>query len=223
MTYLIGEEAFANKAAITVRCRQILYAAHQVGDEDVAFLLHLFQHHEEWPEKSHGGVEGVRVYKVAQGTACFHLVCGDGRIEDISFGHSIKCVPSSRSAARMPQTLIDYKNAARETIKPQTRAFRDTALLGFDTCPVTGETLTETNVHVDHLAPLTFDRLLRDFTAQRGVDPNGVEVGSQGGTVPFFVDRDLAEAWADYHRTHAVLRLTSQQGNLRLPKERVDW
>ncbi|MGY0561133.1 hypothetical protein ACW7G2_10505 [Luteimonas sp. A277] len=43
------------------------------------------------------------------------------------------------------------------------------------------------------------------------------------GTVPHFVDRELVQAWADYHQTHAVLRLVSQQENLRLSKERVDW
>lgn len=158
MTYVIGEEAFATKAAITARCREILYAtSHQVAEEDVAFLLHLFQHHEQWAEKSNGGVDGVIVYQTLHGTPCFHLVCGDGRTEDISFPHAIKCVPSNRSAKRLPQTLIDYKSAARETIKPQTRAFRDRELPRAGACPITGLALTATNAHVDHVAPLTFD------------------------------------------------------------------
>ena len=224
MPYQIGDEEFATKGAITERCRQIMRASgHSVADEDVAFLLQLFQHHEQWAEKSKGGVEGVIVYQTPHGTPCFHLVCGDGRTEDISFPHAIKCVPTNKSASRLPQSLLDFKAAARETIKAQTRAFRDRELPRAGACPITGVILTATNAHVDHVAPLTFDRLLLDFTVENNVDPSLVHVGSRGGTVAFFTDEALAETWADFHQQRAELRMISQRGNLTLPKPRIDW
>lgn len=223
MAYQIGDEIFATKNDIRLRCQQILHTSFEVADEDVAFLLQLFQHHEQWPEKSRGGVQSVRVYPSSQGTPCFNLVCTNGNIVDISYPHSIKCVPSNRSARRQPQWLTDYKSAARQTIKPQINSFRDGELPKNLICPITGEAVTATNGHVDHIAPLTFDQLLCTFTAKRRIDPSTVEVGSQGGTVPFFLDASLAEAWSKYHQRHAQLRLISQAGNLGLPKPRIDW
>ena len=224
MAYAIGDEVFATKDEIKKRCQQIMQkSAHEVDDEDTAFLLQLFKHHDEWAEKSSSGVEGVRVYLTPQGTPCFHLLLTDGGNIDISFRHAIKCIPSIRSASRMPQGLVDFKAAARETIKPQTRAFRDQALSLTQMCPITGVPLTTDNAHVDHIAPRTFDQLLHDFVLKHDINPNIVKVGSQGGTVPFFVDISLANSWSTYHKRHAKLRLISQAANLGLPKPRIDW
>ncbi|QWT22526.1 DCL family protein [Bacillus sp. NP157] len=224
MAYEIGEEVFATKAEITTRCQKILHASSfGVADDDAVFLLGLFQHHDEWAEKSRGGVEGVRVYKTPHGTPCFNLVCTDGRIVDISFPHAIKCLPSNRNTKRRPQWLTDYKAAARQTIQPQIFEFRDREVPLTAACPVTGMPLTAINAHVDHVAPLTFDQLLRDFTEINGIDPSVVRVGSHGGTIAFFEDPDVASRWAAYHREHAQLRVISQAGNLGLPKPRVAW
>lgn len=226
MPYTIGDISFARKEDITKHCQALLEKTPDgefVGEEDFCFLLDLFPYHEKWERKSSSGVSRITTIRTPHGTRCFALVRQDGVVEDISFPHTIKLIPTSRSASRIPQELIDFRDAARVVIQDQVRRFRDESLGSVENCPITGHSITRDNCAVDHVPPLTFDRLLFDFSRTRGLRPLEVEVGTLEGTVAVFADQQIATDWAQYHDTHCQLRLLTRAGNLQLKKEKLDW
>jgi hypothetical protein len=226
MPYIIADELFSTKDAITARCRAILSATpdEEPVEEAVApFLFELFQYHDEWPQKAEGGVRGISTQTTPHGTRCFVLVKLAGDQIDISFPHAIRLIPSSRSSALLPQALRDFRSAARTAIKAQINEFRDSALQQRRRCPYTGETLNRGNCAVDHTPPETFDQLLYDFCRSRSLNPLRVAVGSEGGTVAVLEDAELLAAWQAYHHEYMELRLISKVGNLQLPKVALSW
>ncbi|WP_287604485.1 DUF3223 domain-containing protein [Thiothrix sp.] len=226
MPYIIAEESFATKNALEERCRMILKETpdgHSVSEEASDFLFGLFQYHDEWLQKFNGGVLDITTQTTPHGTRCFALRKHDGRQIDISFPHAIRLIPSTRSVNLLPQALRDFKNAARTAIQGQIFAFRDKNLIGFLTCPITGEPISRRNVVVDHIPPNTFDQLLFNFCVVQSIDPLKIVVGSEGGTIAVFKDLTLLSDWQAYHEYHAQLRLLSKLGNLQLPKLLVGW
>jgi hypothetical protein len=128
MTYTIGDITFARKEDITKHCQAILEKTRDgelVDEEAFWFLLDLFPYHEKWARKSASGISGITAIRTPHGTRCFALVRRDGVFEDISFPHTIKLIPTSRLATRIPQGLIDFRDAARAVIQDQIRRFRD--------------------------------------------------------------------------------------------------
>ncbi len=226
MPYLINDEWFATKDAVTDRCRQILARtpdSTMVSDPDSDFLHGLFQHHDEWGEKAGVGVKGITTQMTSHGTRCFMLLRNCDTEIDIGFTHSIKLIPSTRAKERQPQRLLDFRAGARTAITEQIRLFRDQRLVGDVSCPVTGESLGRHNVAVDHIAPNTFDQLLFSFCQANLINPLGVIVGSRDGVVAVLEDTNLRVAWEDYHLKHAQLRIISKTGNLKLPKLSIPW
>lgn len=226
MPYIIEDESFSTKDAVTARCRAILAATPDgqfVEDTVAPFLFELFQHHDEWPQKAAGGVHGISTQTTPHGTRCFVLVKQAGDRIDISFPHAVRLIPSLRSSTLLPQALRDFRSAARIAIKAQIYEFRDSALVEAQGCPYTGETLSRGNCAVDHTPPKTFDQLLYDFCRSRSLNPLQVAVGSEGGTVAVLEDAELLSSWQIYHRANAELRLISKVGNLQLPKVTLSW
>lgn len=226
MPYVIGEEIFASKGAITNRCREIIAATgdgQPVDTESASFLLALFQFHDELHQKSGTGIRRISTRTTPHGTRCFILVMDSGETMDISFPHAIRLIPSSHASELLPQALRDFRNAARMAVRAQIYEFRDKAFLKASICPYTGETLNRENYAVDHTPPQTFDSILFDFCKSHGIDPLQVVVGSEGGTVAVFADQNLGLSWQEYHRTNACLRLLSQRANLSLQKKSVAW
>ena len=146
----------------------------------------------------------------------------DSRI-DISFPHSIKLISSKRTPKLVNQRLLDFKAAARTAIKSQIQVFRDEALANGAMCPYTGESLNRGNCAIDHIPPITFEKLLFNFSVAEKIIPETVEVGSINGVVAEFVDDQIKERWQGHHQAHAQLRAISKIGNLQLPKESVPW
>lgn len=226
MPYQINDEGFATKDDVRNRCRDILARTPDgkaVAEDDADFLYSLFQHHDEWPDKSGVGVAAITTQTTSHGTRCFLLRRHCGGEVDISFPHAIKLMPGTRSQIRHPQGLLDFRAGARTAVIQQIRAFRDTALVVASVCPVTGEPLNRANAAVDHVAPGTFDQLLYDFCLATGTNPLDVVVGSLNGVVATIDDAMLCAAWEQYHLAHAQLRLISKTGNLKLPKPSIPW
>ncbi len=226
MTYHIGKIEFYTKSEITDKCRLILSEVSNgayASDEQCEFLFDLFRYHDEWEEKSKGGIKGISTQTTAHGTRCFVLVRKDGSKIDISFPHSIKHIPTKKTQKLANQRLLDYKAAARTAIKAQIQAFRDNALSISVVCPYTGEPLNRGNCAIDHTPPDTFDKLLFQFSLSQKINPKTVEVGSRKGVIPEFVDKEIESSWQLYHQQNAKLRAISETGNLQLPKESVPW
>lgn len=226
MPYIFANKTFSTKSQLTDRCREIMAATTDgslVSEESLSFLLELFQHHDEWLQKAGSGVRGVSTQTTAHGTRCFVLLRKDGSSIDISFPHAIRLVPSRRTANLLPQALRDFRNAARTAVEAQIRDFRDLQLNQLQSCPITGDVLRRDNCAVDHVPPDTFDAILLDFCQKHLVNPLTVAIGSAGGTVAVFEDKELLANWQAHHQDKAVLRLLSKIGNTQLPKTRVAW
>ena len=226
MPYEIADESFATKYAIRYRCQAILAATtdgNSVVDNVLPFLLSLFQHHDEWNQKAGTGVRSITTQRTTHGTRCFVLVRADNSAIDISFLHAIKLIPTSRSNERLPQALVDYRNAARMAVQDQIRAFRDSELTSISQCPITLLPLSRENCAVDHVLPLSFDQLLFDFTTHREINPLTITVDSIDGTVAIFADQSLKTNWSAYHADHCRLRLISKSANLQLRLPRINW
>ncbi|MDH5632103.1 MAG: DCL family protein [Gammaproteobacteria bacterium] len=226
MPYKIGEIDFRTKDDIGARCRAILKETpdnYIVDENHLRFLFELFKFHDEWDQKSIDGVKEITTQTTEHGTRCFALVKRDGKKIDISFPHSIKLIPTKRTKVLIPQGLLDYKSAARTAIKTQIFNFRDQVLSHQIKCPYTGVELNRDNCAIDHTPPLTFDRLLFDFTNEELISPLEIEVGSRNGVVAEFVNKSVEAAWQKYHQENAELRAVSKIGNLQLSKVPVPW
>ena len=226
MPYEIGDIIFDQKSDITKRCQTILHATpfgEAVSEKDRLWLLRLFRYHDEWSEKAAGGVDAITTKRSDQGTPCFVLVRRIGSPIDISFRYTIKLIPTGRASALIPQRLIDYRDAARVAIEEQIRSFRDKHLVNPGVCAVTGDQISRYNCAVDHVAPLTFDRLLQDFTRLSQINPLNIKIGSLNGTVAFIEDERIRREWQRYHEDNCQLRLLTRAGNLKVSKVRLDW
>lgn len=224
--YLINDEIFATKTLVTERCRQILKRTPDgcsIGGVNAEFLFCLFLHHDEWAEKSSGGVSELSAQTTIHGTRCFVVRSQSGAEIDISFSHAVRLMPNSRSASLVPQKLRDFRNGARTAVQDQIRDFRDKALVTTSSCSITGENLSRSNSAVDHVAPDTFDQLLFKFCHQYLINPLNVRVGSLNGVVAVIEDERLSFQWQEFHRQHARLRIVSRMGNLQLSKAVVPW
>lgn len=226
MPYTIGKIIFSRKSEITEKCREILSSTvdgSSIPTADQVFLFELFQFHDEWSQKSDGGVVDISTKTTEHGARCFILLKSSQESIDISFQHAIKLIPTSRAGNLTPQKLIDFKSAARTTVKNQITEFRDNNLSEAITCSITNVVINRDNCAVDHAHPKTFDQLLLDFAISRNINPLSDHVISTNGVVAEFEDEELKLSWQEYHREHANLRLLSKKGNLQLPKIKVDW
>ena len=88
---------------------------------------------------------------------------------------------------------------------------------------MTGEKLSRSNAAVDHVSLNAFDILIFTFCTEHSINPLGVQVGSEGGVLAVFEDKDLLQLWRSFHQDRATLRLVSRIVNLKLPKPRVAW
>lgn len=225
MSYTLGSESFATKKLIEKRCQEIRDETPDganVPAEGFSFLIQLFRYHDEWHEKSYPGVSSISTQTTEHGSRGFLLNRTDGSQIDISFPHAIKLIPTSRTAALTPQSLQDYKAAARTAVQDQVREFRDKALLSTPSCPINNHRLERGNCDVHYPPPDTFESLLFRFTQANGITPLTVDVISSG-TVAKFRDVALSAKWAAYHLINAKLQLVSKDGRRSLPKAPVDW
>jgi hypothetical protein len=209
---VIGDQAFATKKAATEAIRAVLYAYESgatVSDEHDAFLRGLIALHPESESKVGAGVESFQVQDNAYvNSRGFWLTRVDGTRTDFSF---VSCLtPPSREA--------EAKKAFRTEVRRQLEAFRDRNYKPGQVlfCEVTGEPITRETAHVDHNP--TFESLAAAFLAERGLSMSsvGVEPTRDGVMENRLADRALAEAWADYHKAHARLRIVSKKANLGL-------
>lgn len=226
MPYIIADESFPTKKALTQRARQVLARTPEgqpVAESDWEFLLALFQHHDEWVEKSAGGVRQITTQRTVHGTRCFILIKHRDEAIDISFHHAIRLIPNPRAADLLPQRLRDFRNAARAAIRTQIYEFRDKTLRQALQCPITRIELYRSNAAVDHEPPHTFDELVFRFCKEQSLNPLEVSVSSESGVLAVFEDPELQRRWQNFHQAQASLRLVSRIGNLQLSKPKVSW
>lgn len=213
--YILGDRAFRTKADVAVHVRSVRDAAvlgEPVTDSAVLALLRL---HPEWEEKTAGGgwvgtalIEHPAKLRATKEIAiCFY---GSDRVVDISW---TKLIPLIRKGFNGPiaswdSRLSELRLAARQEVEEQVAPLR------------------RKGCEVDHVYPLTFDRLLHDWlvSAHLVVDDVPVSSGTGTDTSRRFADVEQGRAWAAYHQAHAVLECLSYEEHAkRSSRAQLDW
>ena len=209
---------FASQEALRSRIRSIVNQADlntHLGEQDTSFLIDVLRRHHRWEEKQGVGVHSLVVRLnpppgFGSATRGIWIVRKDGSETDISW-----VTPLQRGGASTAKK--DVALAARREVSDQTRSMHDR--MRGTPCPICGEPLRQ--VHIDHVAPLTFERLLSDWLKLEGLNVGAVEV-SDLGIENAFADRELAARWAKYHERNAILRAIHPHENLSAAKRSRD-
>lgn len=216
MKLRIANVGFETKAAAIERIRSILYRSHlcqPLLDEAHHFIYALLSCHPNAEEKIGVGVKHFEVRPSRWQGRCFWVVRRDGSETDFSFMECLKPASPKRN-------VLD---ALRTAIKDQVFAFKDEAFLKKDTvrCAVTGEPVSRHACHVDHEPPKTFEALAEEFLGSEGLDYLALAVGGYGDgeQEKRLLDPQLASRWAEFHRQHARLRITTKRANLSIVRK----
>jgi hypothetical protein len=137
---------------------------------------------------------------------------------DFSF---VKCLTPS-----LNEPIKLFHSSARRAIAGQVVSFRDRYFIekqddgGNVACMATGVLIDKNSSHVDHIPPDTFYKIVSDFIAGNNIDVNGIEfIETTDGIGREFADKNLKNAFADYHRNVANLRVISPLANLKQKKK----
>lgn len=198
-----------NKTQKTEKCREILYKypvnEDISNDEDINFLLSIFENHSEWESKQGVGIKSISVIK-NQFNKCFQLNRIDGTFTDISFTHSI----SNRSKT------TEVKAACRTAIRELITIYRnENVIFGVTLCPITGEVLTKENTHIDHY-DLTFDSMFNLWVVKYDFDFlfSKVNKTKDNCVITCFTDDSIIEDFINFHNQNTKLRAVSRKANL---------
>jgi hypothetical protein len=206
-----------SKTKLQHQCRSILnkYNVNEkVSDEnEESFLLDLFQQHPEWSLKQGVGVDSICIGNSDFRTRCFVLLRVDGTRTDISFQ---KCLSK-------PSKEQELRQACRMAIRPRIHVFRHAHVVyGVTRCPITGDTLTESNTHIDHY-DLTFDAMFRLWMQSQDIEQAYKKLSASADNEygRRFADPQFAEDFARFHDIHCRLRAVTKEANLSILRSRV--
>lgn len=108
------------------------------------------------------------------------------------------------------QNLI---RALREAIRPQIETFRyENPLVPTYICPITGSALGH-DAQVDHYSP-TFRELVKEWRSGLADTEPAVHSSKTHKSV-YELEEPFHTSWVTFHKTHAVLRWLSKEGNQR--------
>jgi len=209
---VVGTETFSTAKALRERCRQVLYGhpvEQPIPAPDDAFLRALLLRHRESASKIGCGILDFFVrLQPAYRNRGFYLRRVDGSITDFSFESCIK-PPTRRS---------EVMRGLRAAVQDQTGDFKQRAFAR-DTpvrCAVSGVEIAFADAHVDHAPPNTFVRIADDFLASRGLSVDDVPINptTDMDVRTYITDSEIVQAFSDFHRARARLRILSASANL---------
>lgn len=198
--YQIGWNKYKTKSQVFEVAKKYLYSF-ELGKipssaaYEIQWLKDLFATHEDAAIRLPKGVLEIHIVKGGYNTRCFAVLTENDTLEDFSYKKCLSTAPTSRH--RM------FRNACRQAVDDQITAFRGGAAK---------------SMHVDHVAPQTFEKLVRTFCQLHDIDINKVEYDYSARKGAMFVDPNLVRAFSHFHRHNAVLRLIPKSLNISLPK-----
>ena len=202
-----------NKKEKTDQCRELLYkySVNQIieDDEEILFLLSIFENHSEWERKKGVGIKSISIsqYRFSK---CFQLNRIDGTYTDISFHHCI----TNRSK------IAEIKKACRTAIMGEILSFKNkNVVFGKTRCPITKDVLFRENTHIDHY-DLTFDKMFNLWIVQQDFDFifSKINPTKDNCVETYFVDKNIATDFVRFHNENSKLRAVSKKANLSILK-----
>lgn len=211
MSYVVNGQVFKTKTALRDYAREILNGTlSEVSEDHLPFLIELFRRHQDTREKFGDGIKTIRVIRAKPyNTRCFEIERIDGSRTDISY---LECLLASDARDW-------FAAACRSAVVSQIQAFKSAQFEDRNVlfCPITEEPITPDTCHVDHAPPNTFRYIVDSFIGHEGIRVERVKyTDGDGHTACRFVEGDMHEAFAEWHRERAQLRVVSKRANLSL-------
>jgi hypothetical protein len=205
---------YRTKSAVAEVCRSIIRATtdyQPLTNEHRRFVAELFRRHPEYLEKSFPGIRAFSVATDSRWRTTRHFIVQ--RIDGTSIDFSWKiCIDGT-----LPERRIDVLASMRDAVADQILSFRDVEFLGKDLllCPITGESITRNNCHVDHVFPRTFLTLANDWLERSNLSFDQIQlVRSADGYGWVLANFEQTSFWQSFHQIKAVLRVVSRHANL---------
>ena len=190
---------------------EIGFGYYETGTDNYSFLYKLFERHPFFEYHSSGDNK-IKGFQLEENLLCRNAIhmsfvreCG----EHVGFSWR-KCItPIVKSVAdRNKERLI---LAMRETISPDTMAFKRNAI---QSCKLCGST---SNLHTDH-SDISFKKISTDYLlvcVSSGVKAPQTFDCDLATCVPRFrvEDAEFSRSWYDYHRSIAVYQILCQTCN----------
>lgn len=218
--YTVGDCSFGTLDEIRRKVRSIRDKYKDgifIDDGDLKFMRDLLNRHERSHQKIGCGIAAMYVKKntVFKNNRGFYLVRMDGTETDFSYEMCLRNKSESR--------LQKFKSACREAVTDTIINFKRGCFADskIKTCPITGESITPDNSHVDHEPPMTFDEIVRRFIDDNQIDIERVElsgIGEDGSIRNRIKNEILRDMFIAYHNQRALLRIVSPQANLSIIK-----
>ena len=219
----ISEKTFKTNKEAWEFIHTILYSYEinkPLENENLIFISDLLNLHPEAKNKIGTGIKSIIIEneKRFNKTKHFSVIRLDNTIADFSFE---KCLSSNLNE---PQKL--FNSCAREAVANQIILFKDNFFLenqdskGNVSCQITKVLVNKENCHIDHIPPNTFDKITSDFIKINNIDVNEIKFAEESnGIGRVFVDSNLKDNFADYHKQTAKLRVVLSTANLKQKKK----
>ncbi len=208
---IIGSFEFPTKKEATARIRDILHGAPLseplVGD-DLALISALVTGHPDAAEKIGTGIRSINVRIIEHGSRGFWITRTDGSVIDFSYR---VCLDNALAGHR-PRVLDALRRGIEDQVKEHRRRYFATTT--GPRCPLTDQPLRPDQAHVDHEHP-TFAELAAIFIIAAGGDPGLIPTRpAPNGIGHVLADPLHLQAWQDFHRAKATLRVIHRSANL---------
>lgn len=204
--YWLGPFEYASKQALLDRLKDFIRTGdvgritHPVAVKKLHLLLAL---HPDAERKIGVGVDHFCLERNPLAGRGLRLVRTDGTTDSFSYKRCITGVTQSHHGK--------VCEALRFAVRSQMDSFR-AGLQWPINCAITGDEIVHPNdLHVDHKIP--FWRLLDEFCRAYQVNLRNLQVIGNGMTLAL-ADREVLQAFVDFHRQHAELQPTSRQANV---------
>ncbi len=218
-TIIIGKEVFKTKAESKDFVKGILNKYElqdSLAPTDFQFICELLKRHPEYDDKIGVGIKEIviRLDGYWGKTRCFHIKRIDGTETDFSYLHCIdndtnkepiKMFTQSARSAVKEQIVLYLSNYLRRTIDNDNNVI----------CEKTKLKISRDQATVDHIPPITFDKILNDFLKLKNINPSLIEYTGFGDNEynKEFKDEHIKTEFANYHRQVAKLRVISRHEN----------
>lgn len=216
---LLGAVEFSNKKEALEFFKDMLnrYRNNQKIDEnDEVMLFELIGRHPEALQKIGCGIDHFYKAPTDKGTSCFWIKRKDGSSTDFSYISSVN--------AKGKTMLQEFSEACREAVRDSLEQAKDKFFEQYGDgdgkveCEITGDKIAKYESHLDHKKPMTFQVIVQTFIAANRITPapEMMSIAQDSQFVTTFVDQGIVDAFREFHKNVAKLRIIGAKKNLSL-------
>jgi hypothetical protein len=212
LSYTVGGRYFATQKDLQAHVSALLQSYRppvRLDGADAALMSDLLLRHPSAEIKVGCGVRAIWVRRNGPFGKGFYVERIDDSVIDFSYKQCLRPFTHASKAKFAFRRAID-----EQVLAVKCAAFGDPQ--GRIVCPITGESITWEEAHVDHEPPLTFAALLADYCADRGIDLETIELYEPRNGIGKLLPPQIEQDWAAWHRHRAWLRVISAEANIKL-------